>query len=134
MNNINLVGGLVRDAELKFLPKGTALLNFSIGVSEYLGKDKGDYSNYFDCSMFGKRAESLHPYMGKGQKIAVEGLLHQDRWEKEGKNFSRVVIKVHNIDLVGAKKAAAAQDKSFDAAGAFHGNQKKDEFEDDIPF
>ncbi|MDA3940479.1 MAG: single-stranded DNA-binding protein [Spirochaetia bacterium] len=118
MNNVNEVGGLVRDAELKTLPSGTSCLNFSIAVSEYMGAGKEDWNNYFDCVMFGKRASSLAQYMGKGQKVAIEGKLHQDRWEKEGEKRSKVIIKVNNIDLVGAKKSATQEQQpksnSFD--------------------
>ena len=126
MNNVNIVGGLVRDAELKTLPNGTACLNFSVAVSEYMGSGKEDWNNYFDCTMFGKRASSLAQYMGKGQKVAIEGKLHQDRWEKEGSKHSRVIVKVNNIDLVGAKKSAAQENKPA---------QSNDTgFDDDIPY
>ncbi len=142
MNNVNLVGGLVRDAELKYLNTGTAILTFSIAVSEYVGKDKPPWSNFFDCSMFGKRAESLAQYMGKGQRIAIEGILHQDRWEQEGANRSKVKIKVSNVDLVGAKKTttqgqqASSQSQNSSAEqssqGSFNGTPET--FEDDTPF
>ena len=50
---------------------------------------------------FGKTAENLAQYMTKGKQVGVDGSLHQDRWEKDGQNMSRVVVNADNIQLLG---------------------------------
>jgi len=104
MNRVIIIGRLTRDSELKTLGSGTSVSNFSIAISEYMGQDKEEYTSFFDCVMYGKRAEGLAPYLKKGQQVGVEGTLHQSRWDSEAGKRSKVEIKVSNIQLVGGKK------------------------------
>jgi len=140
INRVIEIGRLVRDCELKYSNTGTAICNFSIAVSEYIGKDREDYSNYFDCVIYGKRAESLNPYLKKGQQVGIDGRLHQNRWtNQEGENRSKIQIKVSDLELLGKKPQGSNEQqtnsKPFDPVKAFHGNQQKpEEFEDEIPF
>lgn len=53
---------------------GDKVLNFSIAVDN--GKDKGGEKRdptWYDCALWGKRAEALAPYIEKGSKLAVNG-------------------------------------------------------------
>ncbi|NTW44282.1 MAG: single-stranded DNA-binding protein, partial [Anaerolineaceae bacterium] len=64
--------------------------------------------------MFGKRAESLAGYLKKGTKVALEGELQLDKWEKDGVKHERVKIVVDRLSLEGGGNArvegtAAAQ-------------------------
>ena len=45
------------------------------------------------------------PYLTKGKQIAVDGYLKQDRWEKDGKTSSRVVIHANSVQLMGSSKS-----------------------------
>ena len=51
-------------------------------------------------------AESMKPYLRKGQKIAVDGYLKQDRWvdQQTQQNRSKVVIGIEQLELLGGKK------------------------------
>ena len=121
---------MTRDAELKALNTGTSVSNFSIAISEYMGKDREEYTSYFDCVMYGKRAEALNQYLGKGQQVAVEGTLHQSRWDSEAGKRSRTEIKVSNIQLVGSKKERSSdKPKQTEAKGS-----TAEDFEEEIPF
>ena len=109
INNVTIIGRLTKDGSecFKYLPTGTACLNFSIAVNEtYKTKDNKyeEFTNFFECSLFGKSAETLKDYFRKGNRIAVVGSLKQSTWQgKDGKKTSKVVIMVDNVQLLTQK-------------------------------
>lgn len=103
MNNITVAGQLGKDAEQKFLPDGTALLNFSVADSQ--GKDKPTI--WWNCSLFGKRAESLAQYMTKGQAVTVSGNVTMREYEKDGAKRQAFDIRVADVALQGGKRDEA---------------------------
>lgn len=114
MNNLNhfeLIGNLTRDCgsnerDFGYTANGQARANITIAVnrSKKSGDQWVDEVSYFDISVFGKTAENLKPYFTKGTQIAVEGYLKQDRWEKDGQKFSKIILVANNIFLLGSKK------------------------------
>ena len=108
INSVTIIGRLTKDGSecFKYLPTGTACLNFSIAVNEtYKAKDNyEEFTNFFECSLFGKSAETLKDYFRKGNRIAVVGSLRQSTWQgKDGKKTSKVVIMVDNVQLLTPK-------------------------------
>ena len=104
-NNVSINGRLVREAELKYASSGTAILKFSIASNRSVKKgDKWeDEANFFDCTFFGKMAESVKKYLEKGKQVSIIGELVQNRWEKDGKQHSKVEIIVNKLQLLGSK-------------------------------
>lgn len=103
INIATISGNLTRDAELRQTASGTSVLNFSVAVNERRPDGNGgwtDYPNYINCIVFGKRAESLSRFLGKGTKVAVQGRLHQSSWEKDGVKRSKVEVVVDQLDLM----------------------------------
>ena len=104
INSVTVTGNLVRDSELRDAGS-SKVLNFSVAVNESV--KKGDswesYPNYIDVTLFGKRGESLAQYLKKGQKVGVQGKIHQDRWEKDGQKFSRIIVRAEEVELLGSK-------------------------------
>ena len=97
MNHVFLIGRLTKDLgaderSFGYVGNGMARANVSIAVnrSRKEGDQWTDEVNYFDITIWGKTAENLKQYLTKGKQIAVEGYLKQDRWEKDGKNMSKV--------------------------------------------
>ena len=109
MNHVFLIGGLTRDigaGERSFAYVGngqTARANVSIAVNHSVkkGDQWEDEVSYFDITIWGKTAENLKPYLLKGKQIAVDGALKQDRWQKDGQNFSKVYIVANTVQLLG---------------------------------
>ena len=105
MSNLNcsiIEGHLVRAAESSYFRDGTPYCNFSIANNESYKKQDGTWENipsYFDCTMKGKYAEVMAKHLLKGRGVRVVGRLKQQRWEKDGQKFSRVVIKVQELYL-----------------------------------
>ena len=104
MNSVVLVGHLTRDAELAYIDGGnTPCSKFAVACngSRKIGTEYVDEVNYFDVTIWGKTAENLKQYLLKGKQIAVDGYLRQDRWQKDGQNFSKVVVVANNVQLLG---------------------------------
>ena len=132
INRVLEIGRITRDCEMKYLNTGTAICNFSIAVSEYMGSGKEDWSNYFDCVIFGKRAEGVSPYLLKGQQVGIDGTLHQNRWQKDGANRSKIQIKVNDLELIGSKPAVNHNEEQKQNRPT--PAEVKADFEDDVPF
>ena len=65
---------------------------------------KKDDTSFFDIVAFGKTAELLNNYCGKGSKVLIEGNLKQDRFQdKEGKNRSVVRVIANRIEFLDSK-------------------------------
>lgn len=150
LNQVMLVGRLTRDAELRYTNSGYPVANFSLANTQRRkrGDEWTEEGHFFDCEMFGRRAESLSRYLVKGKQLGVHGQLRQDRWEQEGRTRSRVVISVNNIQLLGGRNDAPPREDPGAAPGAAPGARPAaaapargsggippaEEFDDDIPF
>ncbi len=103
MNNITIAGQLGRDAEQRYLPNGDAVASFSVADSQ--GRDKPTI--WWNCSIFGKRAESLAQYLTKGQAVTVSGTVSQrDYTDKDGNKRTSMDVRVNDIVLQGGRKDA----------------------------
>lgn len=106
INNVNLVGRLTRDIDIRYTQSGTAIGSCAIACNRSIkkGEQWEDEASFFDVTVFGKMAEGLKDYLTKGKQIAVSGYLKQDRWQKDGQNFSKVGIVAESIQLLGGEK------------------------------
>lgn len=155
INHVVLVGRLTRDAELKYTNSGMALTKLGIAVNRRMkqGDQWVDEANFFDATLWGKRGESLNQYLSRGQQVAIDGELRQERWEKDGVKNSRVTIHVNDIQLLGSKNSDRSSSFSNNGGGDYQSkpsqpsqqNQSSNaqpfdsysgggSFEDDIPF
>ena len=104
MNSITITGNLGKDAELRNLNDGTAVLSFSVADNQ--GKDKP--SIWWNCSLFGRRADSLEQYLTKGQQGTVVGTVSEREWtDKEGNKRKSMDVRVNDIALQGGKREEA---------------------------
>jgi len=126
---------------LTYTSGGMAIGKFSLAVNrkKKSGEQWVDEASFFDVTCFGKTAENLSQYMTKGKQVGVDGSLHQDRWEKDGQNHSRVVINADNIQLLGGgtEQTAPAPSRQtrqgVSGAPANQGYPEQQDFQDDFP-
>lgn len=112
LNTCTVSGHLGKAAELRYTSSHLPILIFSVAVNERRKQSDGsysDYTNWFDCTMFGKRAESLQPYLAKGTKLSIVGHLHKSSWEQDGNRFSKVEIIVDEVELMNTRRESQAQ-------------------------
>lgn len=139
LNHVVLIGRLTRDAEIRYTQGGMAITGFSIAVNRRIkkGDQWQDEANFFDCTLFGKSAESMTKYLTKGQQIAVDGELKQDRWEKNGEKHTRIQIVCNSVQLLGGKRDSQQSNDQPPSSVSEMGDNSPhytQSFEDDIPF
>ena len=109
MNKLIISGRLTRDAEVRFIPSGTPVMSFSVANNTGFG-DK-QKTHFFDCSIFGKRAEGkLKDYMLKGQQVVVEGEVSLNQYQKkDGTAGASLNVFVNNVELMGSSQQSGTQ-------------------------
>jgi len=110
-NRVILMGNLTRDIELRYLPSGMAVAEFSIAVNDRRKTADGnwvDEASFFDIVLFGRTAEVASEYLSKGSPTLIEGKLKQDTWEKDGQKRSRVKVIGERMQLIGTKSGGGS--------------------------
>lgn len=103
INMAVLVGNLGRDPELKHTQGGTAVCEFSIAVNSREKDSEGEWhdrADWFDIRTWNELAENCAQYLSKGSKVAVDGRLRVDKWEKDGQKRSKVVIVARSVQFL----------------------------------
>jgi single-strand DNA-binding protein len=90
LNHITITGRLVKDAEIKFLESGNSVASFTV-VHDVLDREKQKVGMFFDCSVWGKRAEVVAEYFKKGGTVSVVGKL-EPVYVKDGKAYLKVNV------------------------------------------
>ena len=127
MNVITVAGSLGKDAEVKYLANGDAICNFSVADSQ--GRDKPTI--WWNCGLYGKRAESLSQYLTKGQAVTVTGSVSEREWtDKEGNKRKSMDVRVNDVALQGGRKDAEPQQERRQAPKP----EPVDIDSDDLPF
>lgn len=106
-NSVIQIGRLTKNAEMKVSKTGSAIVNFTIGVSELNKTETGNFttrSNFFDVVMFGKYPQACMQSLTKGREVAIRGRLRQERWEKDNQHYSRVVIYADDLQILREPK------------------------------
>ncbi|PRP68474.1 single-stranded DNA-binding protein [Chromobacterium amazonense] len=109
MNSINFDGRLGADAQLRYTPNGDAVLSFS--VASDIGFGERRTTNWFNCQVWGKRAEALQRFMVKGQQVTVYGQLTLREWQdREGAKRLSPDVRVVELSLQGGRGDEAADE------------------------
>lgn len=100
VNVVVVSGNLTRNPE-KRGSKDNPILSFGIAVNERRrnGDEWIEVPNFFDCTIFGKRALALAGILKKGMPVTIQGRLHYSSWEKDGEKRSKVDITVTDVVL-----------------------------------
>lgn len=125
MKSITIAGRLTRDAETRTTPSGDKVTSFSVAVDDRSGREKTTL--FFDCSIWGKRGETLAEYLTKGSFQVVSGDLGIR--EHNGKTY--LTVRANDVSLgpraSGEGGSSSGQQKSRDTRETYDLN-------DDIPF
>ena len=116
-NRVILLGNLVTDPQLKYLPGGSAVTEFRLAVNhKFKTKDGGerDEAMFIDCACFGKGAEVISQYVQKGKQLLIEGRLKFDTWEDKqgGGKRSKHSVVIENFQLMPRTDGGSAKSAS----------------------
>ncbi|MGB2601366.1 MAG: single-stranded DNA-binding protein [Candidatus Omnitrophota bacterium] len=107
LNKVFLMGNLTRDPELRYVPSGAAVANFTLAVNrlykDNAGEKKEDVS-FIRVVVWGKMAEICGEYLTKGRPVLVEGRLKSRSWEDQsGQKRSALDVVAVNVQFIGPK-------------------------------
>jgi single-strand DNA-binding protein len=158
VNKVILVGNLGRDPEVRFMPNGEAVCNFSIATTDSWRDKNGqkqERTEWHNIVMYRKLAEIAGEYLKKGRPVYVEGRLQTRKWQtKEGQDRYTTEIVADQMQMLGGREGGGSssyepmdEDQSMQsrpmqsAAPAASAPAPQpasggdfDAFEDDIPF
>jgi single-strand DNA-binding protein len=148
------MGNLGKDPEVRFMPNGDAVCNFSIATTDSW-KDKAgerqEKTEWHNIVIYRRLAEIAGEYLKKGRPVYIEGRLQTRKWQtKEGQDRYTTEIIADSMQMLGGRDSAAPQENSgveekpkddFDQTPKRNNQVEQsntgsafDEFEDDIPF
>ncbi len=145
LNKALIIGNLTRDPEIKALPSGIKVCQFSLATNR-VWKDKNgakqEAADYHNVVVFGKSAELAAQYLKKGASALVEGRMQTRSWDdKEGKKNYRTEIVADRVQFgprgtgTGAPSTAPKAGDEQQAAPADTIDYPEEEINpDDIPF
>jgi len=147
MTNTNFfveIGNVVRDIsdnDYAVLSNNNGRLNFSIAVnrSKKSGDEWVDEVSYLDFTCFGKLADNMKNLLKKGSKVCVSGYIKQDRWTKDGKNYSKLSLIADSVELLSKKEGGSGSKATEfvpadNSASSIPVDNNSEGFEEDIPF
>jgi len=114
LNKVFLIGNLTRDPELRYIPSGSAVATFTIGVNRVYKTptgEKKEQASFLRIVVWGRRAEVCGEYLVKGSPVFVEGRLQSRDWQtQDGQKRSTVEVIADNIQFLkmGDKQATPA--------------------------
>ena len=139
---IIIVGNLGGDPEMRYMPDGTAVTNFSVATNRrWNDRQTGqptDETTWFRVSVWGKRAEVANQYLRKGSRVLVEGRLRPDPATGGPRTFTRqdgtvgssYELNADNFSFVGGREEGA----DFGSDGLEFSSGGPAQEEDEIPF
>lgn len=114
LNKVMLIGNLGKDPEVRYLPSGQAVANFSMATNERFKDKDGNWKDrpeWHRIVLFGKQAEIAGQYLSKGNRLYIEGRLQTREWQdKEGQKKSTTEIVGLNMIMLTPKGDAAPAD------------------------
>lgn len=108
MNIVNLAGRLTKDIELQEYGKGKDkgyFTRFTLAVRDGVDKDGEPRTQFISCIIWGKGAELLDKYTGKGDLIGISGKLEENNYEDaEGVKHYTLQVNARDVEFLNTKK------------------------------
>ena len=146
VNKVILVGNLGRDPELRYIPSGQAVANFTLATNDRWRDKEGnnqERTEWHRIVVWGKSAENCAQYLQKGRSVYVEGRLQTREWEdKDGNKRQTTETIAQTVQFLGGRGGAGggaesgggpAGDSGSSGAGS-GGGQSSAPPSSDVPF
>ena len=140
LNDCAFIGRLGRDPEVKQLPSGNSVVNFSIACGDdYKDKNgqKVEQTNWINCVAFGKLSDIIGQYVTKGSRIYVSGKQVTRKWQnKEGVDQYTTEINVSEMQMLDSKNDSSGASNGYKAPqqAAPNSGTLQDDLGEEIPF
>ena len=141
MNSVSLIGRLTRDPEVRYgAASQTAVARFSIAIDRGRDRDGNDRgADYPNIVCFGKTAELVEKYLGKGRLVGITGRIQTGSYEKDGKKVYTTEVLADRVEFLDrGDRTESAQGGSsapaFEPAAPSVPEGFSQLTDDDIPF
>ncbi|MDO4394501.1 MAG: single-stranded DNA-binding protein [Mycoplasmatota bacterium] len=116
LNQVILVGRLVRNPELQLTESGKKISVVTLAVNRAFKNTNGEYdTDFFDCTLWTNVAENTAEYCRTGDVIGVKGRLQTRIVEKEdGNKFKRTEIVAERVTFLSSAEKLKDEDNSVD--------------------
>lgn len=140
VNKVIIIGNVGKDPEIRYMPNGEAVANFSVATTD-MWKDKQgekqERTEWHRVVCYRKLAEIAESYVKKGTPIYIEGHIASNKWtDKEGIERLTTQIVTEQLRLLGTKGAdnSANNGTNNSAKDSAAPSGDFDDFDDDAPF
>jgi len=138
VNKVIIVGNLGQDPEIRYMPDGTAVANFSVATSdEWKDKQTGEKkerTEWHRIVAWRTLGEICGKYLTKGRQVYVEGKLQTRSWEKDGVTRYTTEIIASTVQFLGGRDGAAQGPRNQMADQGYPEPPMANTQDDDIPF
>lgn len=140
LNKVILIGRLGREPELRFMPNGEAVCNFSVATSESWKDSNGqkkERSEWHNVTMYRKLAEIAGKYLTKGSQVYLEGKIQSRKYQgKDGIERTAYEIIANEMKMLGGSNNDGQQAQAETPTQTRRQAQAQpvDDIDDDIPF
>ena len=139
VNKCLFIGNLTADPEIRTMPNGEQVANFTIALNEkYKAKDGNIVENveYVRIVLYRRLAEIAGQYLTKGSKVYIEGRLKTRKWQdSNGQDRYTTEIQGDNLQMLGGRQDEPKQAKANKAKpDPLSAMAEQDDFSDGIPF
>ena len=126
VNKAIVIGNLGRDPEVRYLPSGQSVANFSVATSESFNDKSGnrqERTDWHNIVVYGKQAELCGQYLKKGRQVYIEGRISYREYEaKDGSGKRKVTeIVAMRVQFLGGRASGGDGDYAPASAGASRG-------------
>jgi single-strand DNA-binding protein len=136
LNKIAIIGNLGRDPEMRYMPNGSAVTNFSVAVNrKWRGQDgeTREETEWFTVSCFNRLAETANEFLAKGRPVYIEGRVRLGQWDdrQTGEKRARLEVVATDMVLLGSREDSAGG--AGEQRGSLSDAPENTEF-DNMPF
>lgn len=105
MNQVQLIGRMAREPELRRTEKGTPVVSFALAVDRRFQRDTVDF---VDCVAWRGTAEFVNKYFRKGKRVALTGSIQVRKWkDKDGNDRKSVEVIADSVEFADGKDQGA---------------------------
>jgi single-strand DNA-binding protein len=105
VNKVLLIGRLGQQPDMRYTPNGQAVTGLRLATNRSLTGPEGerrDMTDWHDIVVWGKQAETVSKYTGKGDLVYVEGRLQTRSWEgADGQKHYRTDVVAEDVRFLG---------------------------------
>ena len=136
LNKATLIGRLGRDPEVRYMPNGDAVCNFSLATDESWKDKNGQWqtkTEWHNVIMYRRLAEIAGQYLKKGSQVYLEGKIQSRKYtDKNGVERTAYEIVCHEMKMLGGNGSEATMQPAPPAS--HEPPPPQDNIDDDVPF